>query len=239
VLKVPTAEGVAFDIDTRLRPSGNQGPLVSSLSAFEDYHRTTSKLWEKQALVRARPVTGPPGLTGAVERIVRECLMRTRLTDEDLAEISRLRERMECELGNEDQVTVDLKNGHGGLVDVEFFVQACILKHCGEQPDILCQNTLESLTRLRRHGIIDSEWFRILDSGYRFLANIEDRLRIMELRSVNRISLQGGQLRKLGRRLGYGDQGEDRLIEDYFRTTRSIRQIYEAFFRHNPTCLIG
>jgi [glutamine synthetase] adenylyltransferase / [glutamine synthetase]-adenylyl-L-tyrosine phosphorylase len=184
-------------------------------------------------------VTGPPRMTEAVERIVRDCLMRTSLTNDDLDEISRLRERMECELGNEDEVTVDLKNGHGGLVDVEFVAQASILLHCGERPDILCQNTLETLARLRRHNIIDSECFRTLDAGYRFLTNIEDRLRIMEHRSVNRISLKGEQLRKLGRRLGYGDKGEERLVQDYFRVTRSIRQIYEAFFHHNPSCEIG
>ncbi len=236
VLKVPTSEGVAFDIDTRLRPSGNQGPLVSSLAAFEDYHRTTSKLWERQALIRARPVTGPPALQQEIERIVRACLTRTGLSQDDLAEISRLRERMQCELGHEDAVTVDLKNGHGGLVDVEFVVQASILAHCRELPRIICRNTLEALAELRRHSIIDAECFRTLDSGYRFLTNIEDRLRIMEHRSVNRISVKGEQLRKLARRLGYGDHGEDRLIQDYFRVTNSIRQIYEAFFNYSPSC---
>ncbi|MEW6347829.1 MAG: bifunctional [glutamate--ammonia ligase]-adenylyl-L-tyrosine phosphorylase/[glutamate--ammonia-ligase] adenylyltransferase [Thermodesulfobacteriota bacterium] len=236
VLKVPTAEGVAFDIDTRLRPSGNQGPLVSSLASFEEYHRTTSKLWEKQALVRARPVTGPTTLRLEVERIIRECLVRTALTRDDLAEISRLRERMECELGNEDQVTVDLKNGHGGLVDVEFVAQALILTHCREFPEILCRNTLEALAALRHAGLIDAEWFAALDSGYRFLTNMEDRLRIMEQRSVNRIALTGEKLRSLARRLGYADRGEEALIRDYFRVTESIRRIYEAFFTHSPSC---
>ena len=244
VLKIPTSEGIAFDIDTRLRPSGNQGPLVSSLAAFEDYHRTMSKLWEKQALIRARPVIGPPRLREAVQGIIRECLTRTSLTQDDLAEISRLRERMECELGHEDEFTVDLKLGHGGLSDVEFIVQAAILTHASELPGIICANTLEALAELGRHKLLDAEWISTLDSGYRFLTNLEDRLRIMEYKSVDRISLRGEQLRRLARRLGYtdpgsssgADQGSERLLQDYLRVTESIRQIYGAFFHHSPSC---
>ena len=62
MLQTPTREGVAYRIDTRLRPSGNQGPLVSSLEAFEAYHRTSAQLWERQALIKARPVEGPAAL---------------------------------------------------------------------------------------------------------------------------------------------------------------------------------
>ncbi len=58
ILTTPTSEGTVYAMDTRLRPSGNQGPLVSSISSFREYHRTASQLWEKQALIKARPVAG-------------------------------------------------------------------------------------------------------------------------------------------------------------------------------------
>lgn len=231
ILSVPTSEGAVFAIDTRLRPSGNKGPLVSSLSSFREYHRTTSKLWEKQALIKARPVTGPAELQEDVTRIVRECIVGTELTDDDVAEMDRLRGRMQTELAQEDELHVDLKTGHGGLVDVEFFVQGNILRHVKRHPKILCHNTLEAIAALYRSGILDEEFYSTLDFGYRFLSNLEDRLRIMEHRSVNRMPLQGEKLRGLARRLGYGDDGEEGLLEDYFRITASIRRMYNSFFR--------
>lgn len=230
ILSVPTAEGTVFAIDTRLRPSGQKGPLVSSLSSFRNYHSTTSKLWEKQALVKARPITGPWNLALDVEAIVRDCVMRTHISAEDLQEISRLRKRMEEELALEDELHVDLKTGHGGLVDVEFFVQAHVLKYAARYPDILLPNTLEALAALHADALIDEQSFKALDYGYRFLSNLEDRLRTMESRSVNRMPLKGEKLRGLARRLGYGEYGEQPFLDDYFRVTGSIRTIYNAFF---------
>jgi glutamate-ammonia-ligase adenylyltransferase len=230
ILSAPTSEGTVFAIDARLRPSGNKGPLVSSLSSFRDYHRTTSWLWEKQALIKARPVTGSPRLAAEVTRIVRDCIVRTELSDEGVREIAKLRGRMESELALEDDLHVDLKTGHGGLVDVEFFVQANILKHAARRPDIIRNNTLEALAALHAAGLLDETSFRALDSGYRFLINLEDRLRIMEHRGIDRMPLGGDKLKGLAWRLGYGDEGEDRLLNDYFRITGSIRKIYDSFF---------
>src|SRR6185295_17372461 len=69
-LQTPTREGIAYRIDTRLRPSGNQGPLVSPLEAFADYHRTSAQLWERQALIRARVLQAPPDLAAKLETII-------------------------------------------------------------------------------------------------------------------------------------------------------------------------
>jgi len=233
VLSVPTAEGVVFEIDTRLRPSGQKGPLVSSLESFRDYHRTTSKLWEKQSLIKARPVVGPEYLRREVADIVTDCVLRTETTADDLKEIARLRQRMEKELGQEDRNHVDLKTGHGGLVDVEFYVQGNILKHASRHPEVLYHNTLEALAALRQVGLVDDRSFRVMDSGYRFLITLEDRLRLMEHRSVDRIALEGEKLRGLARRMGYDEGKEQLLVQDYLATTAAIREIYNSFFNEN------
>ncbi|MFH0822870.1 MAG: bifunctional [glutamate--ammonia ligase]-adenylyl-L-tyrosine phosphorylase/[glutamate--ammonia-ligase] adenylyltransferase [Pseudomonadota bacterium] len=233
VLSVPTSEGICFSMDTRLRPSGNQGPLVTSLASFREYHATTSKLWEKQALIRARPVTGPPDLRARIDEIIKECVLNTHITPPDLSEIARLRSRMEQEIAREDSLHVDLKTGHGGLVDVEFFVQGMTLLHGARHPEILCRNTLDSLLALRRVGLVDFDSFQTLDKGYRFLIDLEDRLRILEQRSVNRIRLEGPKLRGLARRLGYEEGNENALVHDYFSITRGIRGIYQSLFGTN------
>jgi glutamate-ammonia-ligase adenylyltransferase len=229
ILSVATSEGVAYSIDTRLRPSGNKGALVSTLESFDQYHRESSELWEKQTLIRSRVVTGPPTLGGKVESIARDCILRTTLTQADITEISRIRERMEKELALEDSANVDLKTGQGGLVDVEFFTQAKILAHATQYPEILRSNTLEALECLRNADIIEPQIHNSLDAGYRFLTNLEDRLRIMENKSIDRLPLSGSKIKGLAKRLGYGEDGEA-LISDYLRIRTEIRSIYNSFF---------
>jgi len=238
ILSVPTSEGTVFTIDTRLRPSGNKGPLVSSITAFRDYHSTTSKLWEKQALIKARPMIGPPDVADEVMSVIRDFLIRTEASKKDLEEIACLRKRMEQELALEDKLHVDLKTGHGGLVDVEFFVQGNLLRYARLWPEILSNNTLEAIAALRKAKLIDEESFSTLDSGYRFLTNLEDRLRLMENRSVDRMPLSGDKLKGLARRLGYTSGHEDCLLNDYFQVTGSIRKIYDSFFgmKEKETC---
>lgn len=230
VLSVPTAEGTVFEIDARLRPSGQKGPLVSSLESFREYHATTSKLWEKQSLIKARPIVGPEHLRREVAQIATDCVLRTETAAEDLREIARLRQRMEKELAQEGPTHVDLKTGHGGLVDVEFYVQANILMHASRHPEVLCHNTLEALAALRRAGLVDGRSFMTMDNGYRFLTTLEDRLRLMEHRSVDRMALEGEKLRGLARRIGYDEGKESQLVEEYLATTQAIREIYISFF---------
>ena len=239
ILTTPTSEGTVYAMDTRLRPSGNQGPLVSSISSFREYHRTASRLWEKQALIKARPVAGSARLATEIDKIVRDSILRTELSEEDIQEIARLRKRMETELALEDELHVDLKTGHGGLVDVEFFAQANILKHSWRKPSIIKHNTLEALSALREEGLISEDKFLALDAGYRFLSGLEDRLRLMKHRSVDRIPLTGEQLKGLAVRLGYGEDGDELLINEYRRVTRSIRQIYDAFFQAGVSRSLG
>lgn len=230
VLNMHTSEGIVFQIDTRLRPSGNKGALVTSLESFSEYHKNASALWEKQALIRARPVFGPDSLSQKVLNITRDCVMRTPVSRDDLREIDRLRKRMQYELAVEDSINVDLKTGEGGLVDVEFFVQANILMHSHNKPQIIRTNTLDALYQLERAQIIDYRTFEILDSGYRFLSDLEDRIRIMEEKSVDRMPLTGEKLKGLAQRLGYRSGSQETLVQQYFRVSYEIRKIYNSLF---------
>ncbi len=230
VLNMHTSEGIVFQIDTRLRPSGNKGALVTSLESYADYHRQASALWEKQALIRARPVFGPESLSAKVLDITRECIMRTPISWSDLAEIDRLRKRMQRELALEDSTNVDLKTGEGGLVDIEFFVQANILMHSHDKPEIIRNNTLDALSQLEKSRIIDYRTFETLDSGYRFLSDLEDRIRIMEEKSVDRMPLTGEKLKGLATRLGYGLGSQESLVQKYFKVSYEIRKIYNSLF---------
>jgi glutamate-ammonia-ligase adenylyltransferase len=134
VLEVRTPEGYVYKIDVRLRPSGNKGPLVTSLQGFRDYHRQSSALWERQSLVRARVIAGDPELGRGVEAARQEFVFGRGLSAREVGEIAAMRSRMEHEIGVENAERLNLKQGRGGLVDVEFIAQMMALRHGGRHP---------------------------------------------------------------------------------------------------------
>jgi len=186
-------EGRLYEVDTRLRPSGRQGTLVSSLAAWRQYHAESAAAWERQALVRARVVCGDPGLTKIVEHDVERFVYGGAPADWAGA-IRGMREKMDRELGREG----DLKAGRGGILDIEFATQFLQLRH-----QIATRSTLEALRIARTRDLIDDETFGTLDGGYRFLRKIENRLRIVHDRPIHEFPKDPVELDKLARRAGF------------------------------------
>lgn len=135
VLTAQTYNGTLYEIDTRLRPSGNAGTMVSSLDAFTEYQRRQAWVWEQQALVRARVVAGDPSLGARFEAVRRQLLGEPRDLEALAAEVVGMRERITAQLGGDEQA-VDLKRGSGGIVDIEFVVQYLVLAHAHEHPSL-------------------------------------------------------------------------------------------------------
>jgi [glutamine synthetase] adenylyltransferase / [glutamine synthetase]-adenylyl-L-tyrosine phosphorylase len=230
VLTTQTREGYVYKIDTRLRPSGNAGPLVTSLESFQSYHATESQIWERQALTKARVCLGEPQLKQAVEEVIEHTAYGAGADDMVRSEIHRLRMRMENELAKETAGSYNIKTGRGGMVDVEFIVQFLQLKHGHRHPEIRSFNTLTALDAMRRLEIISDEEFVTLSKGYSFLRRLENRLRIIHDYSMNDLGGPLKYLNKLARRLGYDrmlkNPGEV-LMADYERVTGGIREVFE------------
>src|SRR5205807_7926225 len=215
VLQLTTREGTVYKIDTRLRPSGSHGPLVSSLAAFREYHRTSSALWERQALVSARGATGDRSLIAEAESVIEAFVYGKSLSVDDVAEIARLRARMEQELARESAERWDLKTGRGGLVDVEFVTEMLQLRFGHEHPKVRARRTEEALEALRAEGILDEEHHHGLVEGYRFLRRVESRLRLERDQAVYALDRRDPKLAALARRLGYErDEAAARLLAD-------------------------
>jgi len=231
VLQLTTREGYVYKIDTRLRPSGSHGPLVSSLAAFREYHRTSSALWERQALVSARGATGDRSLIAEAESVIEAFVYGKSLSVDDVAEIARLRARMEQELARESAERWDLKTGRGGLVDVEFVTEMLQLRFGHEHPKVRARRTEEALDALRAEGILDEEHHRGLVEGYRFLRRVESRLRLERDQAVDALDRRDPKLAALARRLGYErEEAAARLLADLESTRETIRRIYARFF---------
>ncbi|WP_254574540.1 bifunctional [glutamate--ammonia ligase]-adenylyl-L-tyrosine phosphorylase/[glutamate--ammonia-ligase] adenylyltransferase [Stenotrophomonas acidaminiphila] len=134
LLSAVTAAGRLYDIDVRLRPDGGKGALVSSLASYTEYQRERAWTWEHQALVRARGVAGDAGLLADFEQVRGSTLGRARDADTLFGDVLKMRARMRAELDRSDAARLDLKQGAGGLVDLEFLLQTGVLAGAASDP---------------------------------------------------------------------------------------------------------
>ncbi|NJC37660.1 glutamate-ammonia-ligase adenylyltransferase [Xanthomonas arboricola] len=137
LLAAETGAGRLYEIDVRLRPDGGKGALVSSLASYRDYQRERAWTWEHQALVRARAVAGDAALCEAFAQVRGDTLTRVRDTAALHEDVRKMRARMRSELDRSDAGRLDLKQGAGGLVDLEFVLQAGVLGQAAHHPALL------------------------------------------------------------------------------------------------------
>jgi [glutamine synthetase] adenylyltransferase / [glutamine synthetase]-adenylyl-L-tyrosine phosphorylase len=235
-LQMPLREGRLYAIDTRLRPSGSQGALVVGAEAFARYHLGEARLWERQALLRARPVAGDVGLFDAIRARVLDGVVYRPGRQEDraalAAEIRRMRERIEAEVAAERTRGKNPKTGRGGLVDVEFATQFLQLAHGADHPAIRTPTTPVALARLRAEGLLSEAEYAALKEGYAFLRRVELRLRIVHDFPIAHLPSGGPALAQLARRLGWhGDAPAAAFLTEYERVTAAVRAAFDAVVR--------
>ncbi|TDK22723.1 bifunctional [glutamate--ammonia ligase]-adenylyl-L-tyrosine phosphorylase/[glutamate--ammonia-ligase] adenylyltransferase [Luteimonas aestuarii] len=137
LLGTVTGGGRLYDVDVRLRPDGGKGLLVSSMASYAEYQRERAWTWEHQALVRARAVAGDATLREDFERVRRDTLGRARGAVALRTDVTGMRTKMRAELDRGDAANFDLKQGEGGLVDLEFLLQFLVLRHAHDHPPLL------------------------------------------------------------------------------------------------------
>ncbi len=220
-LRQRTERGRLYEVDTRLRPSGSQGLLVSSLAAWRRYHAESAALWEHQALIKLRPVAGDPALGAEVERHARGTVYGAPHDPRKVADaIAAMRQRIEKELGG----PADLKTGPGGVIDIEFAAQYLQLVHGHAHPELRTTSTSRALRAAGAAGIAPADVTRLLDEGYRFLRHIEHRMRVVHDQPIHRLPDSKPELDRLARRSSFADGGE--LLEHVDRWRRDIRAAY-------------
>jgi len=135
-LTTQTGSGMLYEVDTRLRPDGQSGVMVSSIDAFERYQEEHAWTWEHQALLRARPVTGSADIAREFERI-RAATLSARVRREELRDdVVAMRGRMRAKLDQSDEQLLDFKQGAGGIADIEFIVQFLVLANAEQHPSV-------------------------------------------------------------------------------------------------------
>jgi glutamate-ammonia-ligase adenylyltransferase len=221
-----TAAGVAFPVDLRLRPGSKGSGFAASLAGAERYDAEYADLWERQSLTRARLVLGDRALGRQVRAMLRRYVFGTPLASSGLKEIAEVRTRMELELGKETPGRYHVKLGRGGLVDVEFLVQALQLAHGHRHPDVRRASTQAALAALGRLGALPPATAERLADHYRFLRRVSAALRLLSARPPDTLELAGPMPARVASALGYPSR--QAFLDDYRTRTTAVRSAYSS-----------
>ena len=221
-----TKSGFAYRVDFRLRPYGRSSLLAHSLTSISDYYADTASGWERQALIKLRPVAGD--LSFGAEAIT--ALRPNLLKGGDKAQIgAQIRNLRDSATARRSTIArgVDIKSGEGGIRDIEFLVQAFQLINAQRFPDILDQNTLAALDKLTTHKIISNEIKVSLADDYLFLRRVEHFIQLLEDRQVHTVPTDPGALDALARRIEGKEKDPIQFGEKITATMVRVRSIYD------------
>lgn len=219
LLSESSAEGHLYRVDTRLRPEGGAGPLVRSVQGYIDYYEARGELWERQMLIKARPVGGDPD-TGVrlMNQLSPFVYPRTHFMN-PAESISRIKEKIEARTteGN-------IKLRAGGIRDIEFTVQTLQLLHGGRDKEVRTGNTLEAIRKLMARRFLSAEEGKTLSSAYSLFRTVEHRLQTALNTQTHTLPADAHGLAALARGLRFPNRKEFSLVVN--RHLREVKKIF-------------
>jgi [glutamine synthetase] adenylyltransferase / [glutamine synthetase]-adenylyl-L-tyrosine phosphorylase len=221
----PGVDGPLYEVDMRLRPSGNKGPVAVSLGSFRRYHAEAAWTWERMALTRARVVAGPPALRARIEAAITEALVHAGDADRIRADAASMRARMLRDLPPDGPW--DMKLRAGGQIEVEFVAQVQQLIHAHAAPVLCSPTTRVALTRLAEAGLLPADDAALLIRADHVWRTVQGMLRITVGRGA-REELPDASAHALLRAVG------EAVDLDALRATLDdlARQVRAVFVRH-------
>lgn len=232
-LTTTTKEGYLYKVDMRLRPTGSQGPLVTTVENFVNYHKESSWLFEKQALTKARVLGFKNDLSEELEKYIEDILYKDCQDEKYLKqEIDSMRKKIEKELSLNTKCVdaVSVKTGQGGLIDIEFIVQFFKLCYGCKYTELRTRNTDDFLNVLSTLNLVPSDWALELLKSYRFLKKIETNLRLYAGYAKESFLLSDEVAKELVYSLGYTGKAVANFFRDVKATTRNVRNLYKKIF---------
>ncbi len=220
-LTVLTGEGPLFEIDMRLRPSGNSGPLAVTLDGFRDYQRKEAWTWERMALTRARVVAGPPVLARRITEAIHQALRQPSDAEKICADVLEMRARLDRD--KPASGPWDVKSRPGGMLDVDFIAQGLALMHCAARPEVLVGSTGAALARLSAAGVLGDADCETLIAANRLWQSLQALLRITVGNPAQAAEIPAGLRPILARAAGADDFAAlEGLIEETARKVESV-----------------
>jgi glutamate-ammonia-ligase adenylyltransferase len=230
-LSLNTENGFVFRVDLRLRPQGQRGSLALSLSSYEEYYESWGQLWERAALIRARPVAGDRELGLQFLKTIEPFVFRKYLDFDSVDEIRRLKSQVEQIKGS--SFSRDIKRGYGGIREIEFFIQVFQLIYGGKYPILRERSTFKALHKLLQKGFIGYEDYYQLTENYIFLRTIEHRLQQLNDIQTHTIPSNEEDLNILSKKMGF--DSADRFLEELGLRRKKVRSIYDSLLEAKKT----
>ncbi len=232
-LDEPTNEGFAYRVDLDLRPEGSAGALVRGVEGTLGYYELRGAEWERQMLLRLRHLAGAPQTASAFERGIQPFVYRRAIDPSVIDAVRAMKARIETERREHGRdVDENLKEGPGGIRDVEFTVQALQLFYAGHRAELRTGNVLAAIEGLARAELLPASSATVLADGYRWLRRAEHALQLAEEQQTQQLPRDPAERTALARRIGYADAAGDdatrRFEADLARTRSQVREQFEA-----------
>ena len=225
-----TPEGFLYRVDLRLRPWGNDGPLITTTDGFLEYIQKVARLWEKQAFFKARPIAGNLSFGEELRNEAEPFLFGTP-AEEVRAGIFAMKQRTEEFLKEKGRHWGEIKLGEGSIRDIEFVVQTLQMIH----PSVRTRATLKAIPQLRELGLLSTTEAHILSGGYVFLRTIEHYLQMIDYRQNYTLPSDPSAIALLARRLGFeGPHAGDQFIKRYEQHCQAIRSVFLKYVGNEP-----
>ena len=217
-------------LDADLRPEGRQGPLVRSLAAYRSYYRRWARVWEAQALLRARFVAGDAELGAEFDALIEQVRYPAGgLTREQVVEILRIKARVDAErLPRGADPATHTKLGRGGLADVEWTVQLLQLRHAAAVPGLRVTDTLTALAAAVDAGLLPADEAAALAAAWRQAGAVRNAMMLVRGRGSDQLPRHGVELAGVVRALGVEADDPGEFVDEYLRTARHARQVVTA-----------
>lgn len=223
-LTAPTAEGKLYEVDMRLRPSGNAGPIATAFESFVSYQENEAWTWEHMALTRARVICGPDDLTARVEQAIEATILRHRDEAKIAADVADMRARLAKERVSSNPW--ELKHVRGGLVDIEFICQYLQLVHANRHPEIRHTHTRTALLRIAEAGVLPNDMADMLVQAINLNHNLTQVIRVCVEGVFDPTAAARGLTMRLARA---GDAPDFATLEaDLFESQRQVREAFDS-----------
>jgi glutamate-ammonia-ligase adenylyltransferase len=220
-----------LDLDLGLRPEGKNGAITRSLDSYRAYYERWSLTWEAQALLRARGAVGDEALLRDFESLADETRYPAAISPADVREVKRIKARVEAErLPQGADPARHLKLGRGSLSDVEWFVQLLQLQHAATVPALRTTSTLRALAAAVEADLVTAEDAAKFRAAWIIASRARSAMTLWTAKTADVLPTDRLQLDGVARLLEYPPGSASRLEEDYLRTTRLARQVFERRF---------
>lgn len=223
-LSESSGEGHLYRVDMRLRPESGAGPIARSLGSYLAYYESRGELWERQMLIKGRPVAGSVEFGQEFLRMLDPFVYPRTMIQSPVDSIARMKAKIEAAVSGSENV----KLRPGGIRDVEFIVQGLQLLNGGRNPDVREHNTLRALALLNKSDLLSASEKDSLASSYVFLRRLEHRLQMVDNMQTHELPGKKEELEILARRMG--KESAPSLQRDYSEVIRQVRRIFDRVF---------